>query len=681
MIATPAVLSLALATATAPPPVNLILITIDTLRADALGCYGRAGAVSPNLDRLSRSALRWTDGNSPVPLTLPAHASVMTGLYPTRHGLRGNARGALADSVPTLAGVLRAAGYRTAAVVGSFLLSRRFGLARDFDLYDDRWGGTASTAATGHPERDAGQVIDRALELLARLEPPFGLWVHLYDPHDPYRPPARFRARFDQPYLGEIAFADAELGRLFAELTRRRLWGRTLVIVTSDHGEDLDDHGEGTHGLFLYQSTLRVPLLLRFPDRRGAGTAPAAPASLVDLLPTICAALGLTAPPGLDGRDLLAAGSAAGSAAGRPLYAETLFPRLEFGWSELRALRQGRWKLIEAPQVELYDLEADPVEREDRAADQQVVVAEMRDALSRAIGPDRAESAAIAPEHLAALGALGYAGPASLGSSGPGRVDPKDGLALRRELLGLDQLDPPARSRRLAELRRSDPTNPTLALLAAQALAEGGERERAIELLQADTLAWSGAAELARWYWLARYRLEAGREQAAEAAFRECLRLEPLHVESLRYLVGFLLNRGAAAEALERARALVELDPEAGASRALLAASLRAVGELAAARAQAERGVRLDPAEGQAQRQLGLILLDLSQPRAAVAALQIAAELMPADAMVHYELASALDRSGEPQRAAQAAREFLRLARGRFPELERAARGLADHQP
>ena len=349
------------------PPSNLLLITLDTVRADRLGAYGAAGAATPALDGMARAGVRFEQAIAAAPLTLPSHATILTGLPPTRHGLRHNGAGRLADPIDTLAERLRAAGYDTAAFVGAFVLDRRFGLDQGFALYDDEIPRGA-TAPHLEAERPASAVVERALGWLAEREGrPFFAWVHLYDPHAPYAPPEPFRSRFPaQPYEGEIAAVDAQVGRLLAEIESRGWSDRTLVAVAGDHGESLGEHGEATHGLLLYEATLRVPLLLRGAGLPAGGVV-RAPVGLTDLGPTLAGLLGRDMAPPQGGRDLSADLRAGREPAPADLYSETEYPR-SFGWAALAALRRGGWKLIAGPRPELYDLSLDPDEARDRSA-------------------------------------------------------------------------------------------------------------------------------------------------------------------------------------------------------------------------------------------------------------------------------------------------------------------------
>jgi arylsulfatase A-like enzyme len=358
------------------PPANVVIVTLDTTRADRLAAYGGSGVSTPALDRLAREGVVFDRAESVAPLTLPAHASLFTGLYPARHGVRENADRALDAAHRTLPEVLKARGFHTAAFVGSTVLARGRGLDRGFDVYRD--GGATGTAP---PRRRPGNmVVDEAWrgsisELRALL-----LWVHLYDAHAPQTPPIEYRrASGGDPYTAAIAFADAQVGRLLEALERQRTLDHTAVILAADHGESLGDHGELEHGIFVYESVLHVPLIARIPGfepRRVEDLA-----SLVDVVPTVLDLLAI-APIAADGLSLVPVLRGRAHLPERALYSESLYAR-RFGWSPLRVLRDARYKLIDAPRPELYDLHRDPFEEHDLSAERAALVTAMRRELRR----------------------------------------------------------------------------------------------------------------------------------------------------------------------------------------------------------------------------------------------------------------------------------------------------------
>ena len=409
-------------------PHGVVLITLDTTRADYLGAYGSTHAATPNLNRLASRAVVFEQAMTVAPLTLPAHSSLFTGLLPPRHGVRDNA-GALAPHHDTLAELIRRRGFQTAAFVSSAILHADRGLAAGFETYDDR--RATSRALAANLQRPANQTVDAALKWLhSRHDRPFFLWVHLYDPHAPYDPPEPLRTAYrDNPYAGEVAFADAEIGRLTAFLEARELLDRTALIVTADHGESLHEHGEPGHGIFLYQSVIRIPLIVRAPGL--AARRVAAVTRLVDVMPTILDLAGAGRPAaGLDGISLI---DMMRGAANPDLdaYAESQYP-LDFGWSPLRSLQNGRFKLIAAPRPELYDLEGDPSELRNlfgtrpqlaRAMAQRLV--EMESGATAREGVTNWESPPEVAERLAALGYIARGERPAPSAQAP-LPDPKD---------------------------------------------------------------------------------------------------------------------------------------------------------------------------------------------------------------------------------------------------------------
>lgn len=378
---------------------SVLLITIDTLRADHVSAYGPSPVPTPALDEISRRGLRVAQCWTPVPLTTPAHASLFTGLYPPAHGMRNNARFRLPEDVITLAEILRDGGRRTGAVIGSFTTSTQFGLGQGFESFDDDLGYDPS----GWPlvQRTGDKVTDRAIAWLKNnADRPFFLWVHLYDPHAPYEPPSEFAQLFlDDPYSGEVAFADQQISRLLTALDEVGARERTILAAVGDHGEGLGKHGEPEHGILLYEESLAVPFVMAAPGRIPPGTVVNGPASLVDFLPTVTRLLGLPTPKDVQGIDLL--GSIPTE---RTLFAETLYPHEEFDWSALYALRAGDRKYIEGPVPELYDLAADGDERRNLlpgAAAEGKAFAQKLHAQAQSL---------VRPERLAAAAGLGRGG-------------------------------------------------------------------------------------------------------------------------------------------------------------------------------------------------------------------------------------------------------------------------------
>jgi len=414
---------------------NVLLVTLDTTRPDRIGCYGNSAIETRNIDRLAASGVVFTNALATSPVTLPTHASILTGLYPHRHEARDNALYRLSSEHTTLAEVLSAHGYVTAAFVSSFVLDARFGLAQGFDHFDDYTGRRSSV--TGNAERRADETTDRALAWLSReRRRPFFLWVHYYDPHVVYKPPVEVEDRAENPYDGEIVFVDQQLGRLLDAVAAATA-GRALVVLTADHGEALGEQGEWTHGYLLQEATLRIPLIMSAPGGLGRGFRFDKRVSQVDLMPTLLALLGIPAPTDLDGVDLLARPGTA-----RPVLAEAHSGHANYGWARLAAIYRGSHKYVDGPVPELYDLDRDPLAHHNLAGEQRALAADLRRQLRALRGPNAEllppPAFELNPGDVERLQALGYAAgglpEARDGLEGP---DPKAMLPTMNRLLSL----------------------------------------------------------------------------------------------------------------------------------------------------------------------------------------------------------------------------------------------------
>ncbi len=397
---------------TRTPRWNVVLITLDTTRADRLGCYGHTTGLTPNLDLLAADGVLFENAYTVVPITLPAHATIHTGLLPPEHGLRINGTSRLADSTPTLSELLQRQGYRTAAFVSSLVLDARFGLARGFEKYDDRLGiGPEGPRA----ERSAVETVASANAWIRSLsEEPFFCWVHLFDPHKPYDDHRNeFGDRFaDRPYDAEILYMDQQIGRVLDRLKELGVYDRTLIVVAGDHGEGLGDHGEETHGYLTYNSTMHVPLLVRFPESSRSGVRVSDPVSLADIFPTIISELGIEAPPGSSGRSLQPHWQS-GAAEPRPCYGESEAPLMEGGWCPLRTWTTDRWKYIQSTKPELYDLLNDPGESRNLVEDQPSEAARLNQQLAEfesTLARGQNEGTVLSEQEQRALASLGYTG-------------------------------------------------------------------------------------------------------------------------------------------------------------------------------------------------------------------------------------------------------------------------------
>lgn len=421
---------------------NLVVVTLDTTRADRIGSYGGSKAAqTPTFDRLAREGTLFELAMTTAPLTLPSHASMFTGQFPPAHGVRDNGGFFLSPDAITLAEHVRGLGMRTGAFVGAFVLDSKWGLDQGFEHYADDFDMAKARAASLAVQRPANEVVDLALPWLETVKAErFFAWLHFYDPHAPYAPPEPFATQYaGRLYDGEVAFADAQLGRVVEFLESRGILERTIVAVLADHGESLGEHGEGTHGFFIYESATHTPFVIRAPFARTRARRVSDLVRTVDLTPTLLDLLGL--PPltsKISGRSLIPAITGDRLELELDGYAEAMYPLHHYGWSELRALRAGRFKLIDAPRPELYDLEQDPAETqnlfEERLALGQRMQSELQalEAQLSATASAEAPSADVDPEVRERLAALGYVGSfvASASSPDTARADPKDKINL-----------------------------------------------------------------------------------------------------------------------------------------------------------------------------------------------------------------------------------------------------------
>jgi len=390
---------------------NVLLITLDTTRADRLGCYGYDQAETPTLDELAARGVRYENVYAPVPLTLPSHATILTGLDPPEHGLHDNARGSLGPGPAVLAEIFRDRGYRTAAFPAAFVLDKQFGLDRGFEVYDDRMGPPTDGTNAFHQQNPGNIVTDRASAWLGKTGQPFFAWVHFYDPHLPYDAPEPYRSRHGDSYDAEIAFMDAQIKRLLDFLDSAGLRENTLILAAGDHGESLGEHREREHGALIYNSTMRVPLIFSLPGQLPEGKVQSAVAGLIDVAATILDVLDWPQPEGIGGRSLLRAGAADQTSPG--IYGESEWLMNSYGWAPLYSITADRWKYIEAPEPELYDCQADPGELKNLASVEGVIVDEMRSrlqAMRAAMKTGVPAAVALDAEELARLRSLGYVG-------------------------------------------------------------------------------------------------------------------------------------------------------------------------------------------------------------------------------------------------------------------------------
>jgi len=606
-----------------PSSPNVVFITIDTLRPDHLGCYGDKQIRTPNIDALAADSSRFERAYTAVPVTLPSHTVIFTGTYPLLSGVHDFAANKLNPTQATLASVLKDNGYATAAVIGSAVLDSRFGLNHGFDFYYDRFDfNRLQESNLDEMERPGNVVADVTLDWLSKnYQKKFFLWMHLYDPHYPYRPPAPYSEEYkDRPYDGEIAFADAQVGRLIEFLKNKGLYQNTLIILSGDHGESLGEHGEKTHGFFIYNATLHVPLIIHLPVGVHAGTVPNL-VNLADLMPTVLDALNIQIPAQVQGQSLLPLMSPKKDTA-RSLYAETFLPRLHFNWSELRGVETETYHFIDAPKPELYDLRKDPGETHNLFADKKAVAEEMRVRLAKLIqqytaGQELAEKTGLDPALMERLKSLGYAG-FSGGSNSAANThplpDPKDRIQAYElfsdamadsqhgqyassieklntvlttdpdsvpghYLQGLNYYRTREFPKSVAELERVLQLSPDYALAAFQlglAYDRVSNWDRAIQTLrralELDSTNFSAAYDLGLSY------LQKNMANEAAAAFRQSVTINDDYAPGHRALGELLLSQGQLDEALAELHKAAELSPEDASTHSALARALAAKG-------------------------------------------------------------------------------------------------------
>ncbi|MGE0815326.1 MAG: sulfatase-like hydrolase/transferase [Vicinamibacterales bacterium] len=606
------------------PRANVLLVTIDTLRADVVGTYGHPGGLTPQLDRLAAAGARFETAYAHVPLTLPSHTSLMTGAYPFVNGVRDNGSFRFDGGRPTLATALKNAGYRTGAFVASFVLDARFGLNAGFDVYD---GATRPRTIGGELsvlERPADEVVTAALGWLGTPAPspaPWFAWVHFYDPHDPYEAPEPFRTRFSgDPYAGEVAFADAELGRLLDALRERGLLDRTLVVVAADHGESLGEHQERTHGLFAYDATLRVPLVVWGPPGVRAGVIQG-PARLVDVMPTVLDVVGV-AGAAASGRSLVPSIASGRIAEDPGVYFEALNANLTRHWAPLTGLIAGGLKFIDLPLPELYDLAADPSESrnlfEARRADA-TPIARRLNALKAGAAP--AAPQPVDRETERRLRALGY-----VASSAP---------AADRAYTDAD--DP----KRLIGLHTS--LEDALAALKAGRAPEA-ERllTRLIEARADFTVAYDRLAQLYR---------DTGRLRQAIATLDRAAKAGAADAGSLAALGGYLQETGDLARSIEVLEAARQLNPSEMEVYEKLGVTYTRTGRFADAHRMFDHLLSVAPNSATTLNNQGSLLLTERRWAEAAESLKKAIAIDPGMANAHNGLGVVYAQQGDFERA------------------------------
>jgi arylsulfatase A-like enzyme/Flp pilus assembly protein TadD len=646
---------------------NVLLVTIDTLRADRVGAYGSTAGLTPALDRLAAEGVRFDAARAHVPLTLPSHTSLMTGRTPPHHGVRDNGAYRLDATPPTLASALKAAGYQTAAFVGAFVLDARFGLGRGFDRYDDQYGERPAFGRVDVVERRAEDVTARGAAWIRQATGPWFAWVHVYDPHEPYAPPPPFDAKFAaSPYDGEVAYTDAALGRLFDDLRSASRLDRTLVIVTADHGEGLGDHGERTHGLFAYDSTLRVPLIAWCKDRIRPGIF-AEPVGLIDVAPTLLDLLGV-AWPGGDGRSLRPrlAGDERGDMS-PPLYFEALNANLTRNWAPLTGLVDGRFKLIDLPIPELYDLQADPGEARnlyDERGDDADRLEQLLAKLSS--GAPAAPGAALDSATAARLRSLGYV--ASQPAARPRVFTPADDpktlvpldAALDEAMKISGRGDHAAAIAMLEDVIRKRADLPVAYDRLAFVLRAAGRLDEAINALEQS--AAKGYADAPVLVSLGTLLQEAGRLDRSAQVLEAALGMNAQDLEARSRLGTTYAKMGRAADAERTFRAVLDVDADSPEALTNLGVLYLSTNRLADGIAILQRAVAADPGLGGAANALAVAYARSGDLPKAVEQWQRILSTQPNNPDLLFNLGTALLQLNRPAEARPLLERFIAIA-------------------
>jgi choline-sulfatase len=640
----------------------VVVISVDTLRADHLPVYGYRGVRTPAIDAIARDSSVFENAYSNVPLTLPSHASLLTGLLPFENGVRDNIGFRLAPAHRTLATLLRSSSYATGAAVSSYVLRADRGLTAGFDYYDD--------SMPDNPTRErAGMETAAALAKWAESvrDRPLFLFLHIYEPHAPYTPPEPFASRYASvPYDGEIAAADAAIGSFVAFLKRAGLYDRAILVFLSDHGEGLGDHGEEEHGVFLYREAVRVPLLLKRPGSAGAGQRISTPVSLTDVVPTVLSLLSIPLPSDLHGLPLTSP-SGGGAASNRRIYSETLYPRLGLGWSDLASLADARYHYIHAPRPELYDLAADPGERNDLSPALPAPFRSMRaalEAMSRPFSMPEVSS----PEELKKLAALGYISVSPGAPAGGPLPDPKDKVEALRQMKRLFELYYASRYAEAVPTARDLVAGEPQVLSAWNMLSDSldheGKLAQAIEALRSGIArvreGTSSGEQLAQAYdKLSLLCRRAGDAAGGERTLREAvargLASEPMRRDLARLYVGSGRNA--------RAVALLRAGPPLAEAESLetLGVALAGAGKGPEAKDALLAALAIEPASARIAFNLGTLLLDTGDAAGArdwfVKSLQSDSGSAPAWAQLGFAQA----RLGDTEGAEQSWRKSIEL--------------------
>ena len=636
---------------------NLVIVTLDTTRADRIGAYGSRDVETPAFDRLAAEGALFEQAVSVAPLTLPAHSSIFTGKFPPEHGVRDNGGFFLGADQLTLAEILKDRGYRTGGFVAAYVLAGKWGINQGFDTYFDDFDLSGVRAVSlSAIQRPANEVLDKALPWIEQSKrTPFFAWIHLYDPHGPYRPPEPFATKYKgHPYNGEIAFADSQIARLVSTLQSQGLYDRTVIVVIADHGESLGDHGESAHGFFVYNSVTHVPLVIRTPFSSTGHRRIADPVRSVDIMPTVLDLLAAPAAGGISGISLVPLLTGARTELELDAYSEAMYPLHHYGWSDLHALRSGRYKVIDAPRPELYDVDRDPKETTNLFADRQALGDRMIAQLRTLEGGFKKvvasmPAADVDPEARERLAALGYVGTFVASASDPrtGRADPKDKIGLFNKLNEATDI---------SREREDDPE---------------GSFKRVVTLLS--DVIQEDPQVIDAWFMRGTKYLSHGDLEKAVADFKQTLSLKPDYDLAVSNLAQAYRRMGDDEAALAGFERYLQLDPKDPFVHYQMGEIWLDRADLPRAESLFRRALELDPSVVAAKNALGVIALQRGDPTTAERLIREALATKPTLRLAHFNLALVAEQRGDIRTAE---REYVDELKG-HPENFKAAFNLS----
>jgi arylsulfatase A-like enzyme/Flp pilus assembly protein TadD len=632
------------------PPGNgtpVLLITVDTLRADRLGCYGARNVQTPAMDALAGEGVRFEHAFAQVPMTLPSHAVILSGTYPMYNGVRDFTSPGIPANIGMIAEAFKRQGYQTAAFVSAFVVDSTWGFGRGFDTYDDHFDPRQfETRSPGNVQRRADETIDRLLAWFkgrasaGHPARPFFVWLHLFDPHSDYNPPEPFHTQYaGRLYDGEVAYTDSQLARLFAYLHKEGIYDRALIVLLSDHGESLGEHGEDEHGFFIYNSTIHVPMIFKLPRGAAPPRVVARPAGTVDVAPSLLDLAQIHDPISrqFQGASMVSLIQGKGTAGERPVYSESYYPLNSFGWSPLRSITTRRSRYIEAPRPEVYDLSADPAEKNNLYARRHAEAAALRNQL---LEFERRYSAKVEPaagpplsaetlERLKSLGYVGYSAPQTGATIPSGLADPKDRLQVFRSIL---------RATDLASMGRMDQSNALLRSVAAE--------ESHLYLIP--FMLAENATRVSNW-------------AEAERQFLACLKLNPSFAQAVMGLARALLAQGKGEPAQPWLELAVHQNPHNFLAYHGLGLVARGERKLEDARGYFAKAIEEKPNYAPSRQELGIVLVEMQRYVEAVGPLTRAAELGPENPILANYRGTAYLNTGRTAEALNLYREALEM--------------------